>query len=58
MIQLLERIAKEQYEIKALADNQVKFQPKTAECYGTIVRAVAERRTEFRTYKLKEERSY
>jgi hypothetical protein len=30
MIQLSEQIAKEQYEIKALADNQVKVQPKIA----------------------------
>jgi hypothetical protein len=32
MIQLLEQTAKEQYEIKALADNRVKLQPKTSEC--------------------------
>jgi hypothetical protein len=31
LIQLLEQIAKQQYEIKALADNQVKVQPKTSE---------------------------
>jgi hypothetical protein len=58
MIQLLEQIAKEQYEIKALTDNQVKVQPKTSECYSTIVKALAERRTEFHTYKLREEGSY
>jgi hypothetical protein len=55
MIQLLEQTTKQQYEIKALADNQVKFQPKTFECYGTIVNALAERCTKFHTYKLKEE---
>jgi cell division protein FtsB len=32
VIQLLEQIAKEQYEIKALADNEVKVQLKTYEC--------------------------
>jgi hypothetical protein len=32
LIQFLEQIAKEQYEIKALADNCVKVQPKTSEC--------------------------
>jgi hypothetical protein len=53
MIQLLEQIAKEQYEIKALTDNQIKVQPKTSECSGTVVRALTERRTEFHTYKLK-----
>jgi hypothetical protein len=58
LIQLLEQIAKQQYEIKALADNQVKVQPKTSESYRTIIKALAEKRTEFHTYKLKEERSY
>jgi hypothetical protein len=58
MIQLLEQIAKEQYEIKALADNRVKVQLRIAECYSTIVKALAERRTEFHTHKLKEERGY
>jgi hypothetical protein len=57
MIQLVEQIAKQQYEIKALTDNQVKVQPKTSECYGTIIKALAERHTELHTYKLKEERS-
>jgi hypothetical protein len=36
----------------------VKVGPKTAECYGTTVTAVAERCTEFHSYKLKEERGY
>jgi hypothetical protein len=53
MRQLLEQIAGEQYEIKFLAENQVKIQLKTSECYGTIVKALAENCTEFRTYKLK-----
>jgi hypothetical protein len=58
MIQLLEQIAEEQYETKALADNQLKVQSKTAGCYSTIVKALAERRTEFHTYTLKEERGF
>jgi hypothetical protein len=58
LIQLLEQIAKQQYEIKALADNQVKVQPKTSESYRTMIKVLAEKRTEFGTYKLKEERSY
>jgi hypothetical protein len=40
---LLEQIAKQQYEIKALADNQVKVQPKTYESYRTIIKALAEK---------------
>jgi hypothetical protein len=35
LMQLLERLAKQQYEIKALADNQVKAQHKTCESYRT-----------------------
>jgi hypothetical protein len=31
MLQLLEQIAKDQYEIKTLADTQVKVNPKTSE---------------------------
>jgi hypothetical protein len=58
LIQLLEQIAKQQYGIKALADNQVKVQPTTFESYRTIINALAEKRTQFHTYKLKEERSY
>jgi hypothetical protein len=37
------KIAKRQYEIKAVADNQVKVQPKTSESYRTIIEAVAEK---------------
>jgi hypothetical protein len=58
LIQLSEQIVKQQYEIIALADNQVKFQPKTSESYRTIIKALAENHTEFHTYKLKKGRSY
>jgi hypothetical protein len=53
LIQLLEQIAKQHYEIKALTENQVKVQPKTSDSYRTIIKALAEKRTEFHTYKLK-----
>jgi hypothetical protein len=53
-IQLQEQIANQQYEIKALADNQVKVQPKTSESYRTIIKALAEKRTECHTCELKE----
>jgi hypothetical protein len=56
LIQLLEQIAKQQYDIKALPDNQVKVQPKTSESYRTIIKALTEKRKEFHTYKLKERR--
>jgi hypothetical protein len=38
LILLLEEIAKQQYEIKALAETQVKFQPKNSAHYGIIVK--------------------
>jgi hypothetical protein len=34
---------KQQYEIKALTDNQLKVQPKTSERYRTITKALAEK---------------
>jgi hypothetical protein len=41
LIQLLEQIAKQQYEVRAQADNQVKVQPKTSEPYRIIINALA-----------------
>jgi hypothetical protein len=58
LTQLLQQIATQQYEIKALAHNQVKVQPKTSESYRTVTKALAEKCVQFHTYKLKEERSY
>jgi hypothetical protein len=58
LLQLLEHIAKEQYEIKALAGSQVEVQPKTSDSYRTIIKTLAKNHTESHTYKLKEERSY
>jgi hypothetical protein len=51
LIQLLEQIAKQQYEIKALADNQVKVQPETSESYRKIIKALAEKRADYHIYK-------
>jgi hypothetical protein len=53
-MRLFEQIAKQQYEIKALVGNQVKVQPKASESYRTVTKALAEKCTEFHTYKLKE----
>jgi hypothetical protein len=55
---MLEQTPKQQYEITALADNQVKVQPKTFESDTTITKGLAEKCAEFHTYKLKEERRY
>ena len=57
LIQLLNQIV-EQYEIKALQNNEVKIQPKTADHYRIIIKALTEKQTEFHSYKLKEERNY
>jgi hypothetical protein len=43
LLQLLEQIAKQQYEIKVLTDNQVKVQPKPSETYRSIMKALAEK---------------
>jgi hypothetical protein len=56
LIQLLEQYAM-QFEIMALAGNQVEIKPKTSESYKTI-KPLAKKRTAFDTYKLKEERNY
>jgi hypothetical protein len=47
LIRLLEQTAKQQYEVKALAHNQVKVQPKTSESYTIIIKALTEKRTHF-----------
>jgi hypothetical protein len=51
---VLKQIAFHRNQAKALADNQVKAQPKTSESYRTIIKALAEKDTQFHTYKLKE----
>jgi hypothetical protein len=52
LIQLLEQIAEQQYEIKTLSHNQVNVHSEISECYGIIINAQAEKRTKFLTYKL------
>jgi hypothetical protein len=47
---LLEEIAKQQYEIKARADNQVKIQPNNSALYRINIKALSEKGTEFNTY--------
>jgi hypothetical protein len=58
LILLLDQLVSQHYEIKALAHNQVKVQPKTSDSYRIITKALMERHTQFHTYKLKEERTY
>jgi hypothetical protein len=56
--QLLDQIVPKLYEIKALAQNQVKVQPKSSNSYRIITKALNDRNTPFHTYKPKEERTY
>jgi hypothetical protein len=55
---LLDKIVLQQYKIKALAQNQVRIQPKTPDAYRAIIKALTEKNTSFYTFKSKEERSY
>jgi hypothetical protein len=57
LLQLLDQITHQQYEIKALAHNQVRIQPKTPDNYNTIIKALTGKNTSH-TFKPKEERSY
>jgi hypothetical protein len=45
LLQLLDQIAPQQYEIKALARNQVRIQPKVSDAYRAIIKALAEKKT-------------
>jgi hypothetical protein len=47
LLQLLEQVSAQQYETKALADNQVKVQPATTDSYRAITKALAEKQTVF-----------
>jgi len=56
--ELLVTIAREKFEFKVLQDNQVKIQPKSSDKYTTIIKALAEKRTEFHTYQQKADRNF
>jgi hypothetical protein len=58
LLQLLEQVAVHQYKTKTLANNQVNIQPATTDSCRAIIKALAEKQTEFHIYKQKEERSY
>lgn len=55
---LLDQIAKDEYDIKILYNDEVKILPKTSEKYTTITKALSERNTEFHTYQLKQARNF
>ena len=56
--QLLEVIAENQYEMKIIKADEVKIQPLTIEAYRTVTKALEEKKTEFHTFRPKQERTY
>lgn len=58
LILFLNEIAKDQFDLRNLRNQQVKIMPKTPEFYKIIICELEKKNTEFFTYKLKEERSF
>jgi hypothetical protein len=58
LLQLLDQTSHQQYVITALANNQVRVQPTTADSYRSITHILTAKGTEFHTFKPKEERNY
>jgi hypothetical protein len=56
--ELLVTVSEDDFELKVLKGNQVKVQPKSADKYRTIIKALIEKHTEFHTYLPKEERCF
>jgi hypothetical protein len=57
-IELRNEIAKDEYLVKNLYNDQVRVQPTESSVYTTIVKALMEKNTEFHTYKPKKERIF
>lgn len=55
---LLEDIAKSEFQMKILSQGEVRIQPMSVEKYKAITGALDEKKTEFHTFKLKQERSF
>jgi hypothetical protein len=58
LMEQLEITAKDQYVLKVMNSNQVKIQPTTRESYSAIIKILAERKTSFHTFQMKQDRSY
>jgi hypothetical protein len=56
--ELLVTATGDDFELKVLNCNQVKIQPKSAEKHKTIIKALAQKHTEFHTYQPKEYTSF
>jgi hypothetical protein len=55
---LLVTVTGNDFELKILKGNRVKIQPKSSDKYTAIIKALAEKYTEFHTYQPKEDRSF
>lgn len=58
LIKLLNETVQDLFEIKVLPKDQVKIQPKSCDAYRTIVKELDAKRTEYYTYKPKQERAF
>ena len=58
LIDLLNKIAKEEFEIKILKLGELKVQAFTEEKYSSITKSLIEKNTELHGYKIKEERPF
>ena len=58
LINLLNSVAKDEFEIKIIKNIEVKIQPKTEIAYSNITKALIEKNTQFHTFKLKSERPF
>ena len=58
LIDLLNEIAKDNYTIKVLPNNEVKIQPSSSEKFIPIVKALKKKNTEFHTFQRKQDRSF
>lgn len=56
--ELLIQLAGNDFQLKVYSTDEVRVQPKTEQIYSIITKALAERDTQFHTYKLKSERSF
>lgn len=55
---LLDEIAKDNFTLKALGNEQVKIQSATSVIYSTIIKALTQKNTQFHTYKPKQKKNF
>lgn len=58
LMELLDEVAKNGYNIKMVKQNQVKIQPKAPTNYSAIIEILEQKNTEFHTYQSKQDRSF